>query len=955
MGGGASKQKVVGSGGESKRGGFGFSARAFSARGLSLRALSLKRANNFDAYLKFIQGKPFPEVTAAATKIQSTYRRTLAKRKLAKLKEEKIALQQSAEKYLENMKDAKKNLPGKLKMDGALSLIKDTLLTPVSVRSYGEIPYFSFPNRSMRGSSKFSVKTPRKSPRTARMSGPMSPQKSTRQGSHRVGFEDDRENEQEEDEEGSTKVLLKTVELFESTKPTLATSSRKPPSSKRSNKFTRYSVKASVKESGKSSKRTSVRNSTRSSLRADDEDDFGRGRNMTSLIEEDESDNESFGMNDTEGGHEENHEGVFEKIYPMIGYVIKTRFLNSEKKVFINILHNANVNKIICSPFREYIDTSHYDDDGYVQSVSVAICDIIIPSNEFHKAFKFVEGKGLVSRTFASPMKSPRKGRGKKPKEIDMKAVLAEQCLSYLNSLSHCLDESNPPIAGLLDCDDYTIDESYIRLPKMKKMYYGTVPLYYYNKREQVLDFYQPLSWSYLTKLMPNSSNKNPMPETYFNHYFIDPFTSQVAENGDAPSAAMASFSVDDPKRRVFPPDLQYPMALSYQCLKGDFDPKNPMKANYSQLAGSTASSLRIGMLSDSAAGLGSRSNDNAKVPSPNKKPAPRQLMNKQPFVHEVNLDDEDDDIPVHQKQFLEGLSKLKTGYPIYMDLSFGIMTLYLKRCGSFLPPGTSSLSPNGYNTNNINNTKNSDVKNGENIVHVPYGETFVARIALCNYVLNTSYDATNHIFYLHLETEFTQEHPQYNQFLISHYLNDVSENIDLNKLTFQFAEYTEVMTMLLLIERHAFYCKHSSTYSASLLQTSSMASIRPSGLNGLERRNNAGSTANTVYNLPQIKYEQGLIGIHPPSKFFALVERFSLFPLSRQKRHWKVDRGLVGVFEDDMKITPNWKNAIEIFALNNKRFEIVWHRKIVRLRKFMTKILLIDDKTKKIRGKSDF
>ncbi len=1050
-------------------------------------AVSKKKANNIDVFLNFIQEQPFTVVTRAAVKIQCAYRRFEARKVLFKLRQLKESQIEAASLYLANLKESQKiksNGMGSSSFSG-----RDTGLTP-SAKEEEEVAHFSFPNQSF----KKSVKTFHSSATSSQRSSPLSPFKSPN-NSKTFTFEEIVEGDEEE----------RSAREFANTKPFSMKKSRKFKSLRTSVKgsvkasvkasmkaSTKASVKASVKGPIRSSVKNSVKTSIKASVRTSQLEE--PSKNMSSLAEGDsDDDDDSFGNDDLTINDDE---GTFEKIYPMIGYVVKTRFVNSQKKVFLNICHNAHVNRIICSPFREYIDTSHYDEDGFIQSISVAICDIIVPSHEFHRAFIFKEGVGLISKSSLTASPSKMKGKAKKK---DTKEILAEQVITYLNSISHCLDEKNPPIAGVVDCDEYNIDESYYRLPKIKKMYYGTIPLYYYNKKEHILDFYHPLSWTYLLKQIPNTSNKYPAPESYFNHYYIDPFASQVVNNnGDVSYITNNNaFSVDDVKRRVFPPDLQYPMALSYQCLRGEFDPKNPMKSKESMLAGSTASSMRFGMLGNgNGAGTPTRRGSISPVrkasfsvtfANPPSRPAAPLIKSFSRNYFNVG-NDEDDDIPAHQKQFLDALSKLKVGRPVFMDLSFGIMTLYLTRTQKLTQP----TLPNGSATN---------------AAHVPYGEAPVARIALCNFVLSTSYDATNHIFYLHFEREHTPEHSQYNQFLISHFFNDISENINVNQLTFQFTEYTELMTMHLMIERHIFYCNYCTNYTATLAAapTSLSASLpftlpasptpastapplfsaleksssvkekdppsnwnspsskapsfgggnlistpalsAPAPLHALERGtstkggfgasskggfgdsskggfgdfsspsfgslersgsfkerenksfnlgNVGGNNSNTNsaptpnvppkidppattvpsvsstgtnnivankpltvgqspnYSYAQIKYDEASVSYQPSSKFFALVERFSLFPLTRQKRYWKVDRGLVGVFEDDLKITPNWKNAIEIIPLINKRFQVVWHRRIVRLRKVMTKLHLIDDKTKRIRGEKE-
>ena len=103
-------------------------------------------------------------------------------------------------------------------------------------------------------------------------------------------------------------------------------------------------------------------------------------------------------------------------------------------------------------------------------------------------------------------------------------------------------------------------------------------------------------------------------------------------------------------------------------------------------------------------------------------------------------------------------------------------------------------------------------------------------------------------------------------------------------------------------------------------------------------------------YLLNQVKFDGQSILVTPTSKFFSLVERYSVYPLMRQKLFLKLDKGLIGVFFDDLKITPNWRNANEIISLKNKKIEIISHKKIIRLRKYLTKIHLIDEKNPKIR-----
>jgi hypothetical protein len=1088
-----------------------------------------QRGGTMDPFMSYIQDKPFDKVTKAALTVQTRYRGFKAKKKLNKLKSWKQEQEESASRYLADMKDN----PASVRAPAPVTKI--TANAPTSMKR-NESPRRSFLNSSFSfglsaaGSTKAvpegnsilgALKSIRSLGHSQRPSPVSSPSKT---------FPKEK--------------TIRDVTFDEIEEERITPSKSEKVSTKKSRK---------VQKSGSFMKSPNSRPGS-GKFRIDHTGEIkGSTKNKKYDVEEEEIEEETVRL---------------EKLYPFIGFVFKTKFQKSQKKVFINVCHNSYITEIVHSPFREYLETKNYDEDGYIQTVSVGICDVLLPSTEFYQCFRFQEGVGII----------PKNNHVE-----NIKSLIAEQCIQYLNTLSHCLDENNPPIATFLDPEEYMLEETY-KIPKTKKMYYGTLNVLYYNRKEHEIKYYHPLSYRDVHGGESKLPNRHPVPDSEFQHYFIDFFhhpeeskMNEIEVNNSLPAGAAAAITGkqntskeiamktmmitnqpgdpgNDPKKRHFPPDIQYQMSLAYTCIKGEFDPKNSMKA----LVVSPGGNLRVntstgkrGVPSSTTGGGGSPKSKVAALVAPlsrqpsnvdsvvsNATPVPG--MNKSPFgrnfannaaIFNLDDDDEEDDIPTHQKEYLANLSKAKNGLPVYMDLSFGIMTLYMKKSTVPLSAATSSLKNVVNKMNNpepsLNDIKDlAQQKHKENST-IPFGESLILRMALSNYHLSTSYDVTNQIFYLHLENNnylsFLGDDNSYNPFHFGNYMNEISENIDLKHLTFQFNQYTELMTFQLFLERHIYYCNYCSSFyilpaplintsvgpsptttntlpahtspnaaaavanivppsnnasninttpvlplpmssssrtsfaggfpsastkdgsfnsfntgsnnnaaassssAASLLgplpekpgtassesakserfdvakppplgressftgASSSRASILTSNqqgsnssllpqignnpatasqqqqppaasllpamnMNSLDKFRSSllfSLSASPTYLLSQMKFDGQSMLIQPPTRVFSFVERYSTYPLTRQKLFFVIDKGLMGVFNDEAKITPNWKFAEEIVSLKNKRIDVVVHKRIIRLRKFLTKIHFTDDRTQQTRGNS--
>jgi hypothetical protein len=1094
-----------------------------------------QRGGTMDTFMHYIQDKPFDKVTKAALTVQTRYRGFKAKKKLNKLKSWKQEQEESASRYLADMKDN----PASVRAPAPVTMI--TSHAPTSMKR-NESPRRSFLNSSFSfglsaaGSTK-AVPVPEgnnsilgalKSIRSLGHSQRPSPVSSPTKTLPKEKTIRDVTFDEIEEERITQSKSEKVVSTKKSRKVQRSASFMKSPSSRPASGKFRIDHTGEVKASTKNKKYD---------------------------VEEEEIEEETVRL---------------EKLYPFIGFVFKTKFQKSQKKVFINVCHNSYITEIVHSPFREYLETKNYDEDGYIQTVSVGICDVILPSTEFYQCFRFQEGVGII----------PKNNHLE-----NIKSLIAEQCIQYLNTLSHCLDENNPPIATFLDPEEYMLEETY-KIPKTKKMYYGTLNVLYYNRKEHEIKYYHPLSYRDVHGGETKLPNRHPVPDSEFQHYFIDffhhPEESKANEietnNNSLPAGAAAALAItgkhnsskeiamktmmitnqpgdpgNDPKKRHFPPDIQYQMSLTYTCIKGEFDPKNSMKA----LVVSPGGNLRVNT-STGKRGGGGESKTTAPVAPLSRQPSnvdsvvsnttPIPGMNKSPFgrnfanntaIFNLDDDDEEDDIPTHQKEYLANLAKAKNGLPVYMDLSFGIMTLYMKKSTVPLSAATSSLKNAVNKMNNNADPSLNDIKDLAQQKHkenstIPFGESLILRMALSNYHLSTSYDVTNQIFYLHLENNnylsFLGDDNSYNPFHFGNYMNEISENIDLKHLTFQFNQYTELMTFQLFLERHIYYCNYCSSFyilpaplintsvgpapitaantlpahtspnaaaaavvantvpptnnnnpsnisttpilplpmtsssrtsfaggfssastkdgsfnsfnstsnnpnaaassssAASLLgplpekpgtassesgkserfdpvnkppplgRESSFTGASSSSRNSILTSNQQGSNSSLLpqignnsatssqqqppasllpamnlnsldkfrssllfslsssptYLLSQMKFDGQSMLIQPPTRVFSFVERYSTYPLNRQKLFFVVDKGLMGVFNDEAKITPNWKFAEEIVSLKNKRIEVVVHKKIIRLRKFLTKIHFMDDRTQQTRGNSN-
>lgn len=199
-----------------------------------------------------------------------------------------------------------------------------------------------------------------------------------------------------------------------------------------------------------------------------------------------------------------------------------------------------------------------------------------------------------------------------------------------------------------------------------------------------------------------------------------------------------------------------------------------------------------------------------------------------------------------------------------------------------------------------------------------PYGKQEMIRYVMSSIDLETSVDLVNDLYFLHLD--FITEELE-TLFVLSKFLNMISSTtLNPRKLTLQFRSFSELQTWKMIFEQHSQYAQYAMARIPILAPTVKFHGVSMSNL--------------------------------PSGKSTWLTEK--LGPKSRKRIFAKIDRGWFIIFPNDNSVTPSLANAMDIFSLATVRCEVA-HRKIIRLRKWITKITLYDDENERKRGKHSF
>jgi hypothetical protein len=353
---------------------------------------------------------------------------------------------------------------------------------------------------------------------------------------------------------------------------------------------------------------------------------------------------------------------------------------------------------------------------------------------EFNKCFVYKENVGLVPKT---------------EDLANIKHLIAEQAIEYLNSLSHCLDPDDPPIENMIDCEDYTLDDSFT-IPKMKKPYFGNLSILLYHRRDHIMKYYEPFTL--------NEDNGHILKNQ--NHNFLDTLSSMKdghhhsSSGGGASShrpslsgpAGAAGLNAHDLALQhhqhlelvhTLPQDVTYTMAMSYTCLKGDFDQFNPMGVKMKGNLGSVKET----------SGAESTSN-------PPSGPSNNQL------THDLSSDDELHqhmglaELDPQQVEVMNSILKSKNGVSTIVDLSFGMLLVYLQptprpeaKKQTFSDLAGNTRRPENPLAHLIDNAVKNANTLGKKEEIIPNGEKMVIRMILANSILTTSFDILNQIF----------------------------------------------------------------------------------------------------------------------------------------------------------------------------------------------------------------
>lgn len=560
-------------------------------------------------------------------------------------------------------------------------------------------------------------------------------------------------------------------------------------------------------------------------------------------------------------------------IYPFLGYVIKSRVNSTRRKLFINICHSPKVNRIICSPVREWTDTSHHDDDGARVAVDVSLVDVVIPSVIFDEIFVYQEKS--ASMVALDEMK---------------RIELSTACVAYLNNLYSetgngvdSQDEDNDDGFGMSndDGEDGANSKQFcstqFKLPRIKRAYVGILtPLFLTFDDEK-----EETSVAYL-----------------------EPFRL---------SLALTTVSADV----SFPPEVSYDMAMAWSSV-------HETSSLVQSSVKPASTNKRVSSLLDSS-------------------------------------DEEDEtshELEKHQKEYLSNLQRFKTGMRVYVEITHGVLYLYRRRADH-----------NDNNASTTNSKEPPSLKNGPllgnstNTPLIPGGEEELARILLSSYDMSPAVDAKNDLFFLHFDPVLQDKDSGYgehgNPFFIP-----PTEAASGHAAAAEAAAYPTAGAMPNLIAPKY----QQDTYFGPNDRFPESGGHNPA-MHG-RHVNRLASSINTTFTLQfrsysellawQMFFEQHLTFLEESKRRWAMNTcqsvRFhrahhSLFALPVPKGTWliekvndqirrkvfaRLDRGYVLLFASE---NIN-QNPLELILLRGMRLD-VQHRKIVRLRKFMTRLLL--------------
>lgn len=558
-----------------------------------------------------------------------------------------------------------------------------------------------------------------------------------------------------------------------------------------------------------------------------------------------------------------------EIIYPFVGFVIKSRLIKSNKKLFINVCHTPYTKVITSTPPRAWIDNTHHDENGLLISTEVAIIDILIASIDYEDKFSYKEGQGMV------------------PNDENIKTHFADEIIAYLNTLTHCPDPAYPPLKGLTSNDDYVIDEDY-KLPKIRRNYVGIISSLLFDRGTNELTYNAPFRLS---------------------------------------SEELEASLPEEPKSKIAPPvynslpvpvSVSITMALSLASSKGNA----LIKSTNQEEAKKAEEAKKIEEAKKAA---------EAKKSPLRKTPTSPTKGGRSTNPANVDLDDDDDNdllhLESHQLQYIQDMKKTREGIPVYVEIEQGFLFIFQNQ--TTVVKGV----PQAY----------------------PYGDHELACILCSTVEYFIEADTKNNLFYLHVDL-----HPEEydSPFTLSHYFNRYSRKLNKSKLAFQYDTYAEAVTWKYFLELHYDYAKVNykrcqtyyqniqfqhyafSTVNESktcwMIEKVSPEPIVSSATPSAAPTPRASSNPETIDPSLKSKKPSGKVGLS-----------INTGPTKRKKYFIKIDRGFLGIFLNDTRMTPSWQNAEEIINLATITYDIS-HRKIIRLRKFMTKITIFDNRNKK-------
>lgn len=248
-----------------------------------------------------------------------------------------------------------------------------------------------------------------------------------------------------------------------------------------------------------------------------------------------------------------------------------------------------------------------------------------------------------------------------------------------------------------------------------------------------------------------------------------------------------------------------------------------------------------------------------------------------------IDVDKETEgELEAHQRQYMDAVRRTKEGLKVFTVLYYGLLYIY---------------ADSGDHVGEAHGVSAS----------YPYGKQEMVRLAMSSVDLDESVDLVNDLFFIHLD--FITEELE-TLFVLSKFLNMISSPVvNPRKMTLQYHSYSEMITWKTIFEQHAQYAQYSIARLPALA--------------------------------PTVKFHGTGLVAQPSIKTVWLVEKLS--SKMRRRIFVKIDRGWFIVFPNDSSVSPSLANASEIFSLSTLRCEVS-HRKVVRLRKWMTKIALFDD-----------